>query len=53
MTAAVLPLAPGPPLGQVADAFLGRPGLDPDTRRSYAQTMTRGITPTAQPRFYR
>jgi integrase len=41
VTAAVLPLAAGPTLGQAAAAFLARRGLDPDTVRSYAQTMTR------------
>jgi len=37
----VIPLAPGLSLGQAAAAFLARRDLDPGTRRSYAQTMTR------------
>jgi integrase len=41
VTAAVIPLAPGATLGEAATAFLGRRDLDPDTLRSYAQTMTR------------
>jgi integrase len=41
VTAAVIPLAPGITLGEAAAAFLGRRDLDPDTLRSYAQTMTR------------
>ncbi len=41
MTAAVILLAPGTTLGEAATAFLGRRDLDPDTLRSYAQTMTR------------
>jgi site-specific recombinase XerD len=41
LTATVIPLAPGATLGETAVAFLGRRDLDPDTLRSYAQTMTR------------
>jgi integrase len=39
--AAVIPLAHGATLGEAAVAFLARRDLDPDTLRSYAQTMTR------------
>lgn len=39
--AAVITLSGGPPLGDAADMLLARRDLDPDTLRSYAQTMTR------------
>jgi integrase len=41
MNATVTALAAGPTLAQAADAFLSRRDLDPDTLRSYAQTLRR------------
>jgi hypothetical protein len=41
MTAAVIAITGGPPLGEAAAAFLDRLDLDGDTLRSYRQAMTR------------
>jgi len=40
-TGRTVPPAVGPTIAEAAEAFLARPQLDPDTARSYGQTLTR------------